>query len=213
MDYYTALGLQPDATHEEIKKKFRTLSRQFHPDVNPDNKNSEEKFKQINEAYTVLSDSNQRSQYDAQRHGTSASPLGSNFEGMFDHFFGRRQRRQRPQRQPPQNREKVINFQLTLSDLLKEGDLVMHLGFEEEKICQSCRGVGGKNRRECIPCEGHGMIEEIRRGHNIAMTSTQVCGACGGNGSTIEVPCTECRGDGTVTVRRRFKVTMNGEEI
>ena len=221
MDYYDLLGVDKAASKEELKKAFRKLSREHHPDLNPeDTAASEEKFKEINEAYSVLSDSTKRQEYDLRHHGQSSSgmPFGPgahpDFGSLFEEMFGRAHMRQR--QQPPtaaEPKDKHINFQLPLSKLNTGKPIVTHVRIQDEIVCGSCRGVGGENVQICETCNGVGQVQQMRRGHNIVMTNTHPCSPCSATGRFIESPCSECNTVGTVLDVKRYRITLNCEEV
>jgi len=221
MDYYDLLGVDKSASKEELKKAFRKLSRKHHPDLNPDDTSaSEEKFKEINEAYSVLSDPSKRQEYDLRQNGHfgPGAPFGPGFHpgfsSLFDEMFGRAHMRQRPQPRPAaQPKDKHVNFQLPLSKLTTGQPVVTHVRIQDEIVCTSCRGVGGENVRVCETCNGVGQVQQMRRGHNIVMTNTHPCGACSATGRFIESPCSECNAVGTVMDTKRYKITLDCEEV
>ena len=218
MDYYDLLGVGKKASPEDLKKAFRKLSRQYHPDLNPDDSGAlEEKFKELNEAYSTLSDPAKRQQYDLGSStpfgGQGGHPFGPGFHAgfgnLFEEMFGRAQQAPPPTQKP---REKNVNFQIPLSKLTMGAPVVTHVRIQDEVVCGSCRGVGGENVHVCTTCNGVGQVQQTRRGHNIIMTNAHPCGACTGRGRHIESPCSECNTVGTVIEVKRYKVTLNCEE-
>ena len=221
MDHYKTLGVSRDASAEDVKKAFRKLSRKYHPDLNPDNPEAENQFKIINEAHAVLSNPEQRSRYDMRAEipfGRFASH-GFNIETLFEQFFtrGRHQPQPRPPAPPPEaprpKKEKSINFQIPLSRLETGQPFNTHVRFNEEIICESCSGVGGEVAHPCESCEGHGIIQEVKQGQNMYITNTIRCPLCNGIGRRIESPCNECGTVGTVMVTKRYKITLECEEV
>lgn len=213
-DYYEVLGVSRDASPEEIKKAFRQLALQHHPDRNPGDKGAEEKFKELNEAYSVLSDPGKRGQYDAYGH---AGPAGQGFgpEGFADfHFggvedilndffgfgtiFGGRQRARRG-----------ADLRYNMEIAFEEGAF----GGEKEIVvprtaaCQDCGGSGAKkgtSPERCTACNGRGQVS-VQQGF---FSMSRPCGRCRGTGEIIREPCPKCSGGGTVRERRTLKVKI-----
>lgn len=217
-DYYTSLGVARNATKEEIKKAYRTLAHKFHPDKGGD----EKRFKEINEAYQMLSDERKRSQYDQfgavfdeARAGAGAQggfqwPGGFRFDfggaeesrgfadfdlsDMMDDFFGGGGRRRREQEKGKDIRIGIeISFDDAVLGAKKEIDLARLVR------CGLCGGTGGEPGTKintCPTCQGKGHIQKTQRTFLGALTSVATCHACRGEGKIPETPCTECRGRG-----------------
>jgi molecular chaperone DnaJ len=218
MDYYETLGIRDDASPQEIKKAYRKLSRQYHPDFNPNDNAAEEKFKVINEAHTVLSDPQQRVTYDAARRPTPFPGIG--LDSLFEQFFGNRGATQgftppRPSHPTPRapSSDKHINFKIPLTQLKKKGSLQTLIEVKEEEVCKQCGGVGGEEVLICTPCKGSGTIQDIKQGVNMFVTSVQPCSDCLGSGRDIKNRCSACHGGGTVLFSRQYKLTIGCEEI
>ncbi len=209
-DYYRILGVSRDATDEEIKKAFRRLALKYHPDRNPDNKEYEDKFKEINEAYDCLSDPEKRSNYD--RFGTPegvgagagfgpfASSFSDIFEDIFGDFFGTFTGQRRPR--PTRGADLRYDLSITLEEAVR--------GVEKEiKVptwgyCDVCDGSGarpGHGPVTCPDCHGTGQIR-FQQGF---FSVTRTCSRCGGTGSYITTPCQRCGGKGRV---RREKTIL-----
>ncbi len=202
-DYYDILGVGRNAGDDEIKGAFRKLARQYHPDVNKD-PGAEEKFKEINEAYGVLSDPNQRARYD--RFGREGlGNLGGfhdytvDFADIFDELFGgfgfstgRRSRRS-----PRRGRD----LQMTLTLKFEEAvfGVEREIEFEREETCSTCSGSGaepGTSPTRCTTCNGQGEVRQIRQTFLGSMVQTAPCPVCQGRGEVIASPCHTCRGGG-----------------
>ena len=219
MNYYSMLGVSEKADTRQIKTAFRKLSRECHPDLNPDDPDAESRFKQINEAYSTLSDPTKRQQYNMQLYPPPASshrrePFGLNIEDMFNQFFNARRQPVPPPPHPPTtSREKTINFQLPLSKLLDAKSVTTHVRFNEEEVCDSCKGVGGEQILQCQECRGHGHIQDVKQGQNIVITNSRPCMPCRGRGRSILSPCAECAGVGTVVNIKRYEITLNCKQV
>lgn len=153
-DYYKLLGVPREATPQEIKKAYRQLARQHHPDVNPGDKVSEEKFREINEAYEVLSDEEARAKYhDLLDHPEPSSPGGGDPDSsFFEQFFGRRQSRAAPR----QGRDLHAEVEITLQEALHGAQ--RRLSLERQEACKSCHGTGIAAQDLCPVCRGRGQV-------------------------------------------------------
>ena len=202
-DYYDILGIGRNASDDEIKAAFRKLARQYHPDVNKE-PDAEEKFKEINEAYGVLSDADKRARYD--RFGREG--LGSmggfhdytaDFGAIFDELFGQfgfstgRRSRRSPRRGRDVQMQVTLDFQEAVFGVEKE------IEFEREETCSRCGGSGaepGTSPTRCPTCNGQGEVRQVRQTILGQMMQTMVCPNCGGRGELISSPCHTCRGGG-----------------
>ena len=207
-DYYELLGVSRTASDADIKKAYRQLAMQYHPDRNPGNKEAEERFKQVSEAYAVLSDPDKRAQYD--RFGT-VGPMGGGFdqgfgtlfEDIFENFFGgggggRRSRVARGE-----------DLQYELKITLEEAAAGVETKIQIPRLepCGECGGSGseaGSRRVACEMCQGRG---EVRLSHGF-LTVARTCPKCQGQGSVNRNPCKECRGEGRVRAERRLNVKI-----
>ncbi|WP_125152566.1 molecular chaperone DnaJ [Clostridium rectalis] len=219
-DYYEILGLQKGASEDEIKKAFRKLAIKYHPDKNAGNKEAEERFKEINEAYQVLSDPQKKSQYD--QFGTTDFN-GSGFDGgfggfdfsdldfgdIFGSFFGGGftggKRRNGPQR--GEDVEYTIN--LTFEEAVFGAEKEVSLTKSEK--CGTCSGTGakpGSSAKTCSKCGGTGQVKTQRNTPFGSFVSVNTCDMCGGKGSVISNPCPQCKGKGTIRKRKSIKVNI-----
>src|ERR1041385_2272090 len=207
-DYYIVLGVERSATIEEIKKCYRKLAVQFHPDKNPDDKAAEEKFKEIGEAYEVLSDPQKRSAYDQYGHAAFDRRSGGFARGaggfhdpfeifrhvggggsIFDEFFGTRADPTQPQRGSDLRYDMEISFEEAAHGCEKE------ISVTKPERCETCHGSGaepGSRSRTCPACGGRGQVISSRGIFSIAQT----CPQCQGAGQVIDKPCKTCRGAG-----------------
>jgi molecular chaperone DnaJ len=215
-DYYEVLGVSRTASTDEIKKAYRKLARKYHPDVNKDDPQAEEKFKEITEAYEVLSDSEKRARYDQFGHADpgAAGFGGQGFSGfgdfggfgdIFDMFFGGGGR----PRGPRQGADLQYNLQLDFKEAAFGVEKELEIPRMEE--CQTCHGTGSKpgfSPETCRVCHGTGVQEQIINTPLGRMVNRRTCQACGGDGKRITHPCNECHGAGQVRVRRKIHVKI-----
>ncbi len=213
-DYYEILGVSKDASADEIKKIYRKLALQYHPDRNKD-AGAEEKFKEISEAYAVLSDSEKRSQYDRFGHAGidgqySAEDIfrGADFGGfgdIFEMFFGGGRRGPRgPRRGSDLQYDLYVTFEEAAFGVRKDIDI------PRTENCSVCSGTGAKegtSPKRCPTCGGTGQVRTTHSTFGMQFVSTTACSTCHGRGQIIEFPCPECGGSGRV--RKRRKLTVN----
>ncbi|NLW08205.1 MAG: molecular chaperone DnaJ [Clostridia bacterium] len=218
-DYYEVLGISREASEQEIKKAYRRLARKYHPDVNPGNKEAEEKFKEIQEAYEVLSDSEKRARYDRFGHagmdnggaggfGGMGADFG-NFGDIFDMFFGGGfgggSRRQGPQRGADLRLDLEISFEEAAFGTEKE------IGVPRQERCDTCGGSGaapGTGPKQCPVCHGTGQVRFTQNTPLGHFQTVRTCHRCHGQGTIIEIPCSACRGSGVVQRTRKIKVKI-----
>lgn len=222
-DYYSILGVRRDASEEEIKKAFRRLAREYHPDRNPGNKEAEERFKEINEAYSVLSDPEKRRNYDLYGQPEGAGPFaganpppgGGGFEDfgfgdlgdLFEAFFGGTRRSQRSGPRPGE--DITVELDLTLEEAYS--GVTREVRVPRLEVCSTCRGTGsrgGSEPRTCPQCGGRGSISMARDTAFGRFVTTQTCPLCRGSGRVITDPCPDCRGQGRRRVQRMVRVRI-----
>jgi molecular chaperone DnaJ len=209
-DFYQALGVSRKASDDEIKRAYRKLARQYHPDRNPGDEKAEERFKEIQQAYDTLSDPEKRKQYDAggmftgfggagpfSGGGGFASDIGDIFSSIFS----------RGQPEPQQVRGRDLETEVRLSfDQAISGSQVMVTVPKSER-CRTCGGSGaepGTSPTVCPRCEGRGIDAQSQGFFSIS----QPCPQCGGSGQIIEHPCTTCGGSGLTHQTKRYKVNV-----
>lgn len=223
-DYYEALGVPRDASEADLKKAFRTLARKFHPDANPDDPQAEEKFKEINEAYSVLSDPEKRAMYDKFGHAaTSPGAAGhgggfgpdfdfpgfGGFGDLFDVFFGTGQRTQPSRPGPVRGADMRYDIEITLEEAAR--GLQKQIQVTRVETCSICGGSGskpGSARKKCPVCGGSGQVRSSRSTVFGQFVSVETCSKCQGEGDIVEIPCDECNGIGRVRKTRRIKVEI-----
>lgn len=225
-DYYEVLGLQKGASEDELKQAFRKLSRKYHPDFNPGDKEAEEKFKEVNEAYEVLSDPEKRSRYDQFGHaGVDPSYGGGGFSGgfsggfgdmgdisdIFSSFFGgfggssSRSNPNAPRRGQDIQKSVVISFM----EACKGTNADVRISRME--TCPDCHGSGsaaGSSTETCSECHGTGQVKVTQRTPFGMISSQKVCSKCGGKGSIIKNPCPKCRGNGRVSTEKTINISV-----
>jgi molecular chaperone DnaJ len=216
-DYYEILGVGKNANDDEIKTAFRKLARQYHPDVSKE-EHAEEKFKEINEAYGVLSDADKRARYD--RYGKAG--LGNmggggyqdytvDFNDIFEDLFsgfgfstGRRSRRS-----PRRGRDLQMQVSLTFEEAVF--GVEKEIEFTRDETCSRCSGNGaepGTSPVKCTTCNGQGEVRQVRQTFLGQMVQTAPCPTCNGRGETIASPCTTCRGSGLERKKIKKKVSI-----
>jgi molecular chaperone DnaJ len=210
-DYYEVLGVGRGASAEEIKKAYRKLAREYHPDRNPDDSAAEERFKEIQEAYDTLSDADQRKQYDAggmfagfgragaPGPGHFASDLGDIFSTLFRRGPGP------AQQQPMRGRDLETEVRISFKQAMDGTEVPVTV--PKQSSCKTCSGTGAKpgtGPTVCPRCNGRGIDSESQGFFSIS----QPCPRCGGSGQVIEDPCPTCSGSGLTMQRKRYRVRI-----
>lgn len=235
-DFYEVLGVSRSATDDEIKKAYRKLAKKYHPDLNPDDSSAEQKFKEVSEAYEILSDKEKRSRYDQFGHagvdpnfgaGGGAGGFGGFggfdmgdifgdiFGGGFGGFGGRSSTRRGPKRGSDVNTEITITFEEAVFGCEKE------ISLYRIETCPDCNGSGAQPGTEvttCSVCGGRGQVTTTQRTILGNMQTVTTCSACGGKGKVAKEPCSKCAGKGRVRKSRKIKVKIpagidNGQTI
>lgn len=228
-DYYEVLGISKGASEDEIKKAYRTLAKKYHPDMNPGDKEAEAKFKEVNEAYAVLSDADKRAKYD--QYGHAAFDPGSGFSGgadfgdfgfdisdIFSSFFGGGTS---GTRRRGAVRGDDISVRVNLSFEEAAFGCKKDVSYQKIQKCAECGGSGaakGTSPKTCPTCKGMGQVRTQQRTPFGVMQSSRPCDACRGTGKIIETPCKKCRGSGYERVTKKLEVTIpagidNGQRI
>ncbi|MEG2571146.1 MAG: DnaJ domain-containing protein, partial [Clostridia bacterium] len=219
-DYYEVLGVAKGASADEIKKAYRKLAKQNHPDLNPDDKAAETRFKEANEAYEVLSNAEKRQKYDQYGHagvdpnfgagggfGFDDIDLGDLFGSFFGGGFGGggQQRRNAAQRGESLRAALTIAFEEAAFGCEKE------ISIGRTESCTTCHGSGaepGTSADTCGNCHGSGVVKTAHRTPLGVMSSTGTCPNCRGTGKIIKSPCKACRGTGNARVSKKLKVKV-----
>ena len=224
-DYYEVLGVSKGASEDEIKRAYKKLARKYHPDMNPGDKEAEEKFKEVNEANEVLSDPEKKARYDQfgfagvdPSYGAGAGGAGG-YGGGFDFgdlgdifgsffgggFGGGQTRRNGPQRGESIRASVAVTFTEAAFGCEKE------VSIERSEQCASCKGSGcapGTTPEICPDCHGSGMVQVQQRTPMGVFASSRPCQRCRGTGKIIHQPCADCGGSGAVRKRKTIKVTI-----
>ena len=226
-DYYEVLGVSKTASEDEIKKAYRSLAKKYHPDMNPGDKEAEEKFKEVNQAYAILSDPEKKARYD--QFGPEAAEGGAGyggfgdfgggfggidlndiFEGMFGGgfgggFSGGSTRRNGPQKGDDVAQRVTITFEEAAFGCKKD------IRYTKSDRCTECEGTGaspGSTPKTCSKCGGKGQINVQQRTPFGIMQTAKTCDACGGKGKIIENPCKKCRGTGMTSASKTLEVSI-----
>ena len=223
-DYYEVLGVDKNASADEIKKAYRKSAMKYHPDLNHGDKNAEEKLKELGEAYEVLSDPDKKSRYDQFGHagvdpnyGGGAGGYGQGFGGfggfgdfgdIFGDIFGGGNRRGRTRNAPRQGEDVGVRLELTFEEAA--------FGTEKEvtvqrvENCGSCNGSGSADGtiETCSQCRGTGQVRTTQSFMGMQMQSTATCPTCSGRGKIVKNPCNTCRGKGKVRRNQKIKVKV-----
>ncbi|MBQ3490234.1 MAG: DnaJ domain-containing protein, partial [Clostridia bacterium] len=231
-DYYEVLGVSKSASDDEIKKAYRSLAKKYHPDMNPGDKEAEEKFKEVNQAYAVLSDPEKKARYD--QYGPEAAEgnyggggfgdfgggFGFDINDIFGDLFGGgfgggRARKNGPQRGDDLAQRITISFEEAAFGCKKD------IKYTKIEHCSDCNGNGcapGSSPKTCSKCNGTGQMRVQQRTPLGVFQTTKTCDACGGAGQTISNPCKKCKGSGMSSVTKTLEVSIpagidNGQRI
>ncbi len=235
-DYYEVLGIDKNADDATIKKAYRNLAKKYHPDMNPGDKAAEEKFKEVNEAYGVLSDAEKKAKYDQFGHAafdpsmgggggqgfggfSDFGDIGDIFGSFFGGGFGGGSSRRRNPNAPTRGED--ITLRLTVAFEEAAFGAKKEISYTRIAACPDCKGTGaagGMGVETCPDCKGSGQKVVIQRMGGMSFQSTGICDKCRGTGKIIKTPCDKCRGTGTIRENKKLTVTIpagidNGERI
>jgi molecular chaperone DnaJ len=223
-DYYEVLGVEKGASAEEIKKAYRKSAMKYHPDRNPGDTTAEAKFKEVGEAYEVLSDDEKRARYDQYGHagvdpnfGAGQGGYGGGFGGfgdfgdlgdIFGSFFGGGSGRRANPNAPRRGENVGVRLELTFEEAAFGCEKEIHV--QRVENCSSCSGSGSADGKveTCPTCRGAGQVRTTQNFMGMSMQSTTVCPNCNGSGKYIKTPCSTCRGKGKVRRTQRIKVRV-----
>ena len=206
-DHYEALGVARDASEDQIKKAYRKLARELHPDVNPAPE-AQERFKAVTHAYEVLSDANSRRQYDMGGQDPFSGAGFGGFGDIFDTFFGGGGTRG-PRSRAERGQDALIRIDLTLEEVVFGISKTVEV--DTAVLCETCQGSccrPGSSMATCDICGGSGQIQRQVRSLLGNVVTSQPCGTCRGYGQVIPEPCIDCRGQGRVRARRNIDLNI-----
>lgn len=213
-DLYQVLGVPRDASADDIKRAYRRLARELHPDVNPDPA-TQERFKEVTAAYEILRDAEKRRMYDMgvdPRSGASAGAQGFggfDFSDLMDAFFGGQSQQRGPRPRATRGADALLRVEVTLAEVLTGVD--RELTVDTAVACDACQGQGtapNTSPQTCDMCKGRGEIAQVQQSFLGQIRTARACPSCRGHGTTIPHPCPECAGDGRVRTRRTLTVRI-----
>jgi molecular chaperone DnaJ len=216
-DYYEVLGVSRGANNEELKRAFRKLAMQYHPDRNPDNPMAADRFKECSEAYEVLSDPEKRRSYDMFGHAGVTPGPGAGFGGfegfgfgdIFDTFFGGGAAGGRSRRRSTRGEDLRYDLTITFEEAFTGVEKLIDV--PRLVSCQTCTGTGaqpGTGTETCGSCGGSGQVRRQAQSIFGAVVNITTCPSCGGEGRILRSPCTDCRGQGRLQQQRRLRITI-----
>ena len=222
-DYYALLGVSANATDDEIKKAYRRLARELHPDLNPGDKSAEDRFKEVTMAYETLSDPERRRRYDMFGPEGAAGPsdpfstmAGAGLGDLFEAFFGGSSPfggggRTRGRAGPPRGADAELTLDLSFEEAVFGASREVSL--RANVTCMTCSGRGarpGTSPSQCSNCGGVGEVRRVRQSILGQMVTATPCHRCGGTGEEVTSPCPDCHGDGRRTEERTYSVDVPG---
>lgn len=234
-DYYEVLGVNKNATENEIKHAYRKLAKKYHPDMNPGDKNAEEKFKEATEAYEVLSDPEKKARYDQFGHAAfeqggggaggfggfdfGSGDMGDIFGDIFGDFFGGGSRGGARRNGPRQGANLRAAVRITFDEAIRGVDKELEITLKEK--CTTCGGTGAKpgtSPETCSKCNGTGQVVYTQQSMFGMVRNVQPCPDCNGTGQVIRYKCPDCSGTGYIKVRKKIKVPIpagidNGQSV
>lgn len=225
-DYYEVIGVEKGASEEEIKKAFRKQAKKYHPDLNPGDKEAEAKFKEVNEAYEVLSDKDKRARYDRfgfagvdPNYGAGSAaygggnPFGQDIDlgDIFNSFFGGFGGGRSPRNQNAPRRGSDVEATVTITFEEAAKGCKKEVTYQNVEGCKECGGTGaskGTQMKSCPNCNGSGQVTVQKRTPFGVVQTTQACDRCRGKGKIIEKPCPKCSGQGRIRSSKTVTVTI-----
>ncbi len=219
-DYYEVLGVEKNASDDEIKKAFRKMAKKYHPDLNPGDKEAETHFKEVNEAYEILSDKDKRARYDQYGHAgvdpnfaaAGGNPFGQDIDlgDIFNSFFGGFGGRQpRNQNAPRRGADTEVSVTISFEEAAK--GCTKEVTYQNIELCEDCKGTGaakGTTMKTCPACGGKGQVMTQKSTPFGVIQTSQACSRCRGKGKIIEKPCPTCSGTGRTRKSKTVTVTI-----
>lgn len=222
-DYYEVLGVQKGANEDELKKAYRKMAKQYHPDMNPDDKVAESKFKEVSEAYEILSDSEKRARYDQFGHAGTDPNFGAGgyggagfggfdangFGDIFETFFGGGATRTRTNNGPQKGRDIERAIEITFEEAANGVEKTVSVSRMEN--CETCHGSGAKEGTQpktCATCNGSGQVRSKQNTLFGSFATVTTCPTCHGEGKVVENPCSACSGRGQVRQTKKINVKI-----
>ena len=212
-DYYEILGVDKNVSDEDLKRSYKKLALKYHPDRNPNNKEAEAKFKEINEAYSVLSDSQKRHQYDTFGTVDNMGDMDMNPDDIFAKFmkmhhgfgFGFDDE---PQERIFKGRDKILKINVTLKEVYN--NVTKDITYTVNRKCPKCNGSGSKTGKveECPHCHGTGQIHNRQQFGNFMTDNITSCPYCGGVGKVVKDKCSHCDGTGVIETKETLTVKV-----
>lgn len=220
-DYYEVLGVEKSVDEQELKRAYRKLAKKYHPDLNPNDEEAEKNFKEVSEAYEVLSDKEKRAQYDRFGHeGMNQGGFGGGYSGGFGDFgdifgdifgdmFGGFGSSRQKRRGPTKGEDIQVGVRITLREAAF--GVKKEVSVKRDESCSACEGTGAKpgtEKKTCPTCHGTGEVQQIHRTPLGQMVRVGACATCKGTGEIIEDPCSKCRGTGKMKETKKFSVNI-----
>ena len=218
-DYYEILGVEKNSTSEEIKRAYRKVAKKYHPDLNPNDNEAEQKFKEANSAYEILSDSDKRARYDRYGHDGVNNQGGSQgfggfgdiFEDIFDIFGGGFGGGHSQNRKPGPTRGSDLRYDLTIEFEEAVFGVEKEIEIKKNEVCSTCAGSGAKpgtHKETCSKCKGNGQIKYVQESPFGQFVRVGTCDQCGGTGEIIKEKCHTCKATGKVLKNKKIKIKV-----
>ena len=219
-DFYKVLGVNRSADQKEIKKAYRKLAQLYHPDKNPDNSEAENKFKEITEAYSTLSDDTKKTNYDMSiqqgfNNFHNNINFSSNFDDIFSSMFGnsnpfdgiKDRINKNSKKKKKSGKDPIVSFEVPLSEL-KSGNFKKTIRVKTKIKCKPCDGRGGDLSARCTHCNGLGNVYKNKRQGNTYFQNVSTCQICTGRGRVISGICMQCKGEGSTTIEDIYQISV-----
>lgn len=212
-DYYEILGVNKNVSDEDLKRSYKKLALKYHPDRNPNNKEAETKFKEINEAYSVLSDKEKRQRYDTYGTVDDIGGMNMNADNIFAQFMKMHRGfgfgfDDEPQERVFKGRDKILKVNVTLKEVYN--NVTKDITYSVNRKCNFCNGSGSKTGKieDCPHCNGTGQIHERQQFGHMIMDNSATCPYCNGIGKVVKDKCPHCNGTGVVETKDTLKINV-----